>query len=135
MNDTVKKWMPTGLLEGLQESQYEEAAEYLNQTALKLVADYPKKDSPKEAYERSERIAGMVIPLARIMFEKYSNRPDAKVLVEDFTRFYDEKLPLLRDLTETSYSGLDGEMEFVSCYKFDVDRGERFKEEKWTPNS
>lgn len=113
----AKKWHPTGLLEGLQPKQFPEVSEYLNRVALKLIAMSPKDDKDGPEKTRVEQIAGMAIPLARKVFE-YQTRIEPEVLVEDFTKFYDEKQQLLKDLTETSYAALDGEMEFSGMFEW-----------------
>lgn len=114
----AKRWIETGLLEGLLPKQFPEASEYLNQVTLELIARSPKQDRPKEEHQRAETIAGMVIPLARTLFEKYPNRPDAKVLVEDFSKYFDEKRELFDALAEGIAQ--DQEQEFMSLYQYEM---------------
>lgn len=116
--DLAKRWIETGLLEGLEPKQFPEASEYLNKVAQTLIAMSPKDDKESPEKARMEKICGMAIPLARTIFEKYPNRPDAKVLVEDFSKYFDEKRELFDALAEGI--ALDQEQEFMSLYQYEM---------------
>ena len=119
MNDITKKWVPTGLLDELTDTQIDECALILEDVAQFLVKNSPKQsDDEKEWWKKNEELCGFVLPITRALYsEIYPKKfPDAKWLVEDFQKFLNEKRDLLNDLKSSSY---DAEVEFSWLYRKD----------------
>jgi hypothetical protein len=127
-DELTRKWYKTGLLDGLKPNQLGEAASYMNRVAQEIIAitvrDKIVKGSPEE--KRMDDLAGIIIPVGRIIFEQYPVRPDPKFLVEDVLRFFDEKHELYEDLK--TGMAQDHEQQFQQLYVM------HFKE-RWTPPS
>jgi len=121
MNDITKKWTPTGLLEGLTDTQIDECALMLEELAQFLVKNSPKQSDDKTEWKKNEELCRFVLPIARALYvEIYPKKfPDVKWLVEDFQKFLNEKRDLLNDLKESSSSSYMALDEFSCLYRKD----------------
>lgn len=112
--EMTKKWYKTGLLEGLKPNQLSEAADYLNKIAQELIAKVGDAKEGSPEWTKFDSISGIALPVGIMLFEKYSNRPDPKFVVEDVARFWDEK----RELYESLKTGIaqDHDQQFQDLY-------------------
>ncbi len=113
-NELTDKWFKTGLLEGLDWEKCGEAAIYLNRVAQELVSKAVGLVEKSPEYSRWDSICGIALPVARMMIDKYPNRPDPKFLVEDVARFWDENQELYKDLG--SYISQDQDRQMQELY-------------------
>lgn len=98
--DLAKKWIDTGLLEGLKPNQLPDAASYMNRVAQELIAKVGDAKQGSPEWTKFDSVSGIVIPVARLMFDRYSNRPYPKFVVEDVSRFWDGNQDLYKALKE-----------------------------------
>lgn len=119
MNETTKRWKTTGLLDGIQnEENQEECAAILNHVAQILIRDDPNP-TDTEAKKWHERFCGLVLPVARRIYDRlYPSKikfPDVEWFVKDCREFFDNN----QDLYEAfnSYIAMDAEAEMCSMYE------------------
>lgn len=117
-DELSKKWYKTGLLEGLKPNQFPEASSYLNRVAQELIAKAGDAKEGSPEFTKFNDVAGIVIPVARLMFDRYSNRPDPKFVVEDVTRFWEGNQDLYAALKEGIAQDHDQQMQELYMLHF-----------------
>ena len=123
MNDNVKRWRQTGLLEGLTNNNIQNCADSLEGMAKLLIQ---KSDSIKNKTNKTklymEGIAGTILPIVRALYEeKTSSYIEPKKLFNEYIKYLKEiKQTFVNDLISEG-AGCDVEAEvvkhFVETYK------------------
>jgi hypothetical protein len=123
MNDLVKKWNQTGLLDELtDDAQKEECALILEKTAQTLVHVYDPNPTEKDGYKKWENFCRFVLPMARRLYDSlYPSRikfPDVDWFIEDAREFFDSNQDLYNICN--SYIVMDGERQMCEMYEIRV---------------
>ena len=123
LDGVVRKWRPTGLLEGLDENLEKRCADDLEYTAQLLINDYnwdvnsPNNDNKHEIdelYNEQGCFSGFILPLVRIMYGREFPIQSPMWLYYDFKKYMKENVQLLKALN----TGIaqDAEVEFINIY-------------------
>jgi len=113
-DELSKKWYGTGLLEGLKPKDFSEASDYLNRVAQELIDKTKEVTFESPNFNQLSVFPGIVLPVARIFFDKYKISIEPKFVVEDILRFYDDNKQLYEELKNGIAQ--DHELEFIELY-------------------
>lgn len=116
MNNITKKWLTTGVLDGLINCEHRDMiAQKLEEVVQYFLTILHEPYTPE-----NEEFAGILIPATRKVYDSVpvDRRPTPKWFVDDCLAYYQKNKDMIKELN--SYIAQDGEREFTDLYCKDV---------------
>jgi hypothetical protein len=100
INEIVRKWKTTRLLEELTSVQAVDCAILLEELTQLLIQN-EKNKPPTISKINVQQIAGTLLPIARRLFNEHlSLKPSAQFLYDDYVKFFVKTNPLVEDIID-----------------------------------